>query len=262
MSSGGSVGPPVDPRPARWPERQPIEGRYVTLAPIEASHAPALYEQLCGAGLSPEVRSAVWRYLPGVKEGFETQAEFTEHIAQLPESRDPFYYTVLLPKASADEKADDDGTKPGTPVGYLAYLNIEPGHRSVEIGWVTFSPALQRTRAATEALALAIEHAVQNLGFRRVEWKCDALNTRSRRAAERLGFAPEGLFRAHRIVRGRNRDTAWYAIVDDEDWVRGRVGAALKAWLRPDNFRADGSQVKKLEEIREQLRRDGGDRGV
>ena len=242
----------------------------MTLAPIEASHAPALYEQLCGAGLSPEVRSAVWRYLPGVKEGFETEAEFTEHIAQLQESRDPFWYTVLLAKASADEGAKKAGTNPGTdadtdtgtgtgtPVGYLAYLSIEPGHRSVEIGGLTFSPALQRTRAATEALALAVEHAVEALGYRRVEWKSDALNARSRRAAERLGFAPEGLFRAHRIVRGRNRDTAWYAIVDDADWVRGCVGAALKAWLHPDNFHEDGSQVKKLEEIREQLRRGGG----
>ena len=249
MSTDSLVGPLVDARPARRPERQPIEGRYVTLAPIETSHAPALFERLCGAALLPETRSAIWRFLPGDREGFDTAEEFAAHVARLQESTDPFYYTVL---AALDGEGEGDAR---TPVGYLGYLNIETGHRSLELGWVTFSPVLQRTRAATEAFCLATRHAIEGLGYRRVEWKCDALHARSRRAAARLGFQPEGVFRAHRIVRGRNRDTAWYAIIDDPDWRRGAVAAALDAWLDPANFRPeDGSQIRKLEDIREELR--------
>ncbi|RYP27109.1 hypothetical protein DL767_007806 [Monosporascus sp. MG133] len=248
MSEGVPLGPPVDARPALRPARQAIEGRYVTLAPLDTAHVPALYECLCGPS-----NNVVWAYMPIPNENFASLSEFTEFIAQLSASEDPFLYTVIPKRDLLSEQ--DAGTvraKAGTPVGYLSYLNIEPAHRCTEIGHVAFSPALQRTREASEALALAMRHAFVELRNRRVEWKCDALNAKSRRAAERLGFVYEGLFRKHRVVRGRNRDTAWFSVVDD-DWEEGKVGAALEMWLDPGNF-ADGRQVRTLEQVRQELR--------
>ncbi|RYO77088.1 hypothetical protein DL766_009910 [Monosporascus sp. MC13-8B] len=248
MPEGVPLGPPVDARLALRPERQTIEGRYVTLVPLDTAHAPALYEHLCEPS-----NSAVWTYMPVENENFTSLSRFTEHIAQLSVSEDPFFY-ALIPKQDlpSDGAAGTVKAKAGRPVGYLSYLNIEPAHRCTEIGWVTFSPALQRTTAATEALALVMQHAFEELRNRRVEWKCDALNAKSRRAAERLGFVYEGLFRKHRIVHGRSRDTAWFSVVDD-DWEEGKVGAALEMWLDPGNF-TDGRQVRTLEQVRQELR--------
>lgn len=249
MSEGAllpPLGAPVDdPRPAQWPQRQDIEGRYVTLTPLDAAtHGPALFSQLCGPA-----RAAVWAYMPTSGDEVATPAQFAAHLESQQRSTDMVFYAIV-PKSPPSPHG---GT--GKPAGFVAYLNIAPAHRSVEIGYVTFAPApvLQRTTAATEALGLMMRHALEDLRYRRVEWKCDALNGPSRRAAERLGFVYEGLFRQHRIVRGRNRDTAWFSVTDG-DWTDGAVGAALASWLDPANFRDDGGQVRSLEQIREGLR--------
>jgi RimJ/RimL family protein N-acetyltransferase len=132
-------------------------------------------------------------------------------------------------------------------VGQGSYLRIEPDDGVIEIGHLAFGPALQRTRAATEAVFLLARHAFDELGYRRLEWKCNALNARSCAAAERLGFTFEGVFRQHMVLKGRNRDTAWYAIVDGE-WpaVRG----AFETWLAPGNFDAAGRQRTSLRALR------------
>ncbi|KAK7749223.1 hypothetical protein SLS62_008302 [Diatrype stigma] len=247
------LGAPVDdPRPAQWPKRQDIEGRYVTLTPLDAAaHAPALYARLCGPA-----NAAVWAYMPTSSDEIATPAQFAAHLESHQRSTDMVFYAIVPKKSSSlNGGSSDTGTGTEKPAGFVAYMNIAPAHRSLEIGFVTFAPApfLQRTTAATEALGLMMRHAVEDLRYRRVEWKCDALNGPSRRAAQRLGFVYEGLFRQHRIVRGRNRDTAWFSVTDG-DWTEGAVGAALAAWLDPANFRDDGGQIQPLEQIREGLR--------
>ena len=128
-----------------------------------------------------------------------------------------------------------------------SYLNIVPANGCIEIGHIWFAPPLQKTRAATEAILLMIRHAFEDLACRRVEWKCDSLNEASRRAARRFGFSYEGTFRQHMIIKGRNRDTAWFAILDHE-WPRVRAG--FERWLDPDNFDAAGRQRENLRSLR------------
>ena len=134
----------------------------------------------------------------------------------------------------------------GCALGQAAYMRIDPTQGSIEIGSIWLAPRLQRTAAATEAIYLLARHAFDDLGYRRLEWKCNALNAPSRRAAERFGFRFEGVFRKAQIVKGHSRDTAWYSIVDDE-WPA--VRAAFKAWLDPANFNAVGGQKRPLAEL-------------
>ena len=129
------------------------------------------------------------------------------------------------------------------PAGVCSYLEIVPEHGTIEIGNIWFAPALQRTTGATEAIQLLLSHAFDELGYRRVEWKCNSLNAPSRAAAERFGFRFEGIFARHRVVKGRNRDTAWYAITDDR-WAALRE--AFAQWLSPENFDSDGNQRRSL----------------
>ncbi len=124
-------------------------------------------------------------------------------------------------------------------------MRIEPAHRVIEVGNILYTPALQRTRAATEAMYLLARHIFEDLGYRRYEWKCNALNQPSRRAALRLGFTFEGIFRQHYIVKGRNRDTAWYSMLDSE-WPPNK--AAFESWLDPSNFDSNGHQIASLSE--------------
>ena len=138
----------------------------------------------------------------------------------------------------------------GRACGMASYLNIAPKNGTIEIGHIWFAPVLQRTRAATESLFLLMRHAMDDLRYRRLEWKCNALNDASRRAARRLGFRFEGIFHRHMVVKGRNRDTAWYSIVDHE-WPA--VRANLEAWLAPDNFAAGGQQKRSLGELNRAL---------
>jgi RimJ/RimL family protein N-acetyltransferase len=230
------LGDIIDAQPAKVPQHLTITGQYVALEPIAASHAPALYQQLCLN--SPE---RTWAYVPAGP--FESEESFAEHVDKLVVSRDPLFFTVIT-------KSGLPAIAPGSPVGYLSLMRIDVKNRGVEIGHITLSAALQRTTAATEALFLAMRHCFEGLGNRRLEWKCDSLNAKSRRAAQRLGFVPEGVFRKHLIVRGRSRDTAWFSIVDDE-WPARK--AALERWLDGENFDAEGRQKKTLDEIRKDL---------
>jgi RimJ/RimL family protein N-acetyltransferase len=139
-----------------------------------------------------------------------------------------------------------EGEYAGVPAGVASYLRIEPGTGQIEVGSILLARALQRTRAATEAISLLMRHAFDDLGYRRFEWKCDSLNEPSRRAAARLGFVHEGRFRNHMITKGRNRDTDWYSVTDAE-WPA--VKAAHERWLDPANFDADGRQLTALSDL-------------
>lgn len=225
------VGPPVPGWTARpAPSRTPMEGLRVRLEPLDpARHARALFEAYSA---DP---GGMWTYLPvGPYARFEDYLADAERDAR---SEDPLVFAIL----DRDE---------GRPLGQASYLRIAPASGVIEVGSIRFSPALKRTALATEAMYLMARRAFEELGYRRYEWKCDALNAPSRRAAERLGFRFEGIFRKHMIVKGRSRDTAWYAITDDE-WPL--VKAALQAWLDPANFDAEGRQRRSLSALREAL---------
>jgi RimJ/RimL family protein N-acetyltransferase len=205
------------PRPR--PGRTTLEGRYCRLEPLDASiHAATLFAASGG---------------PGAEERFRFLAEpapdapaFAAWIERAAGSEDPLFHAVV-------DRAS------GRAEGRQSFLRITPEHGAIEIGHVLWGPAIARTRVATEALFLYAAHAFDALGYRRFEWKCDAANEASRRAALRFGFAYEGTFRQHMVVRGRNRDTAWFAMTDG-DWPR--VRERLEAWLRPANFDAEGRQ--------------------
>ncbi len=217
---GLPIGPEVAAHEARRPERISIAGRDVMLVPIDvAAHGPVLHALSHG----PE-RDAQWRYL---WDGpYLSEAAFLDNLAQKAASLDPFFFSIV-------ERAS------GRAVGVASYLRITPKDRVIEVGSILFTPALQRTRGATEAMFLMARYAFDTLGYRRYEWKCDALNAPSRRAAARLGFQFEGIFRQHMIVKGRSRDTAWFAMLD-RDWPA--IRAAYEAWLDPANFDAAGRQ--------------------
>jgi len=196
----------------------------VTLRPFDlASQAEALYQATHG----PE-REELWRYMG---EGpFAGRADYEAAFEKKAKSIDPFFFAII-----------DNAT--GLPVGQASYLRMEPAHRSIEVGHIIFTPALQRSVGATEAMYLMARHAFHDLGYRRYEWKCNALNQPSRRAALRLGFTFEGVFRQHMIVKGRNRDTAWFSMLDAEWPLRQ---ANFEQWLAPSNFDAAGRQKLSL----------------
>jgi RimJ/RimL family protein N-acetyltransferase len=212
-------------KPAQRPRRVAFDGGYVRLEPFGDDHRSGLHESL------REGDPALWDHLPYGPFGHR---EWDEWFAASAASDDPLLFAVV------------DRAR-GAPVGQAAYLRIEPAHGVIEIGHLAFGAALQRTPGATEAIYLLARHAFEDLGYRRLEWKCDALNARSRRAAERFGFTYEGVFRQHMVVKGRNRDTAWFSIVDGE-WPARR--AAFEAWLAPANFDAAGRQRQRLADLR------------
>jgi RimJ/RimL family protein N-acetyltransferase len=213
---------------AQRPQRQALEGVRVRLEPFDAArHGAALYSALHDHDGDP----SLWDYLPyGPFEKSDWDAWFAASAA----SDDPLFFAVL-----------DRGS--GAPMGQASYLRIEPEQGVIEIGHIALGPALQRTPEATEAIFVLARHAFDDLGYRRLEWKCDALNARSRGAAERFGFTFEGVFRQHMIIKGRNRDTAWFSIIDRE-WPTIRAG--FEQWLAPDNFGQAGLQRRSLAEIR------------
>ena len=213
--NGEALGEPVVWRPVDAPVRRTHRGAHVVLRPVDAaSDAESLY----AVSRDP----ATWTYLPGGP--YANAAALGEALAVAERSDDPLYFTLVVD---------------GRPVGTASYLRITPEFGVIEIGHIWFGAPLRRTTAATEAIFLLARHVFEDLGYRRLEWKCDALNAPSRRAAERFGFTFEGVFRQHQVVKGRNRDTAWYAIVD-EDWPAVRAG--FERWLAPANFDADGAQ--------------------
>lgn len=191
---------------------------------MDVSDAQALYAVSHPPGGDP----AIWTYLP--YGPFDGPGALREALVSATSSQDPVYFTL----ATLPEER---------PVGMSAYLRITPEHGVVEIGHIWFGAPLARTTAATEAIYLLARHALDELGYRRLEWKCNARNAGSRRAAERFGFVFEGVFRQHMVVKGRNRDTAWYAITDRE-WPSIRRGFA--AWLAPENFDSRGCQRRSL----------------
>jgi RimJ/RimL family protein N-acetyltransferase len=205
---------------ARNPRRTTLEGQIVRVAPLDpAKHTDALYQATHG----PE-REAIWRYM---SDGpFENARRFHESLEAKAASEDPLYFAIV------DRRSQQ-------AVGYAAYLRIDPANRVIEVGSIVYAPGFQRTTGATEAMYLMARHAFEELGYRRYEWKCNALNQASRNAALRLGFTFEGIFRQHMLVKGRNRDTAWYAMLDGE-WPERK--ACLETWLDPANFDQEGRQ--------------------
>jgi RimJ/RimL family protein N-acetyltransferase len=196
----------------------------VILRPVRADDADSLY----AVSHPPEGDPAIWTYLP---DGPYENARHMRAALELAErSEDPLFYSLV--------RVTD-----ARPLGVAAYLRITPEYGVIEIGHIWFGSPLQRTTAATEAIFLLARHAFDELGYRRLEWKCNALNAASRRAADRFGFMFEGIFRKHQVIKGRNRDTAWYAITD-EQWSAIRLG--FEAWLDPANFNADGAQRQPL----------------
>jgi RimJ/RimL family protein N-acetyltransferase len=216
--SAGEALPGWEPR-AR-PGRSPLRGAYVLLAPVDPS---ADAEPLFEASRDP----AIWTYL--FDGPYERLDDFRRMLEQAAPLEDPLRYTIV---------------RDGRPEGMASYMRITPEHGVIEIGNIWFGTPMQRTTGATEAIYLLARNAFDTLGYRRLEWKCNALNAASRRAAERFGFECEGVFEQHMVVKGRNRDTAWYAITDKR-WPA--VHAAFDAWLDPANFDADGRQLTALD---------------
>ena len=225
------LGQPVGLLVPRW--RAPARpvgagqaGTHVRLERLNARlHGPSLH-----AAARADRSGESWTYM--AYGPFANEADHLSWIESVAEATDPLFLAIVNPQGQA--------------LGHASFMRIVPRHGVLEIGHVYFSPALQRTAAATEALMLMLSEAF-SLGYRRVEWKCNALNTTSRRAAERLGFRFEGVFRSSMVVKGRNRDTAWFAMLDHE-WPR--VQAAMQAWLAPDNFDERGRQRKALSALR------------
>lgn len=212
--------------PPPVPPLEPLEGRYCRVVPLSGTHADSLHAAnlLDGEG-------RMWAYLP--YGPFDSAASYDEWVQAKSASRDPMFLTIV------DRAAD-------RPVGVASYMRIDPANGAIEVGHLAYSPLLQRTAAATEAMFLMMEQ-VFALGYRRYEWKCDALNAPSRVAALRLGFTFEGIFRQAAVVKGRNRDTAWYSVIDRE-WPALRE--AFRRWLEPANFDAEGRQRVRLAELR------------
>lgn len=224
-SLGQPIGFPVPNWTARQrPPRAPMEGRFVRIEILdEALHAAELF-----AANAQDRAGRIWTYLP--YGPFAEESAYRSWVAGMAESEDPLFHAII-------DKAR------GSASGVASYLRIEPAIGVIEVGHINYAPALQRTAAATEAMYLLMKRVFDELGYRRYEWKCDALNAPSRAAAERLGFIYEGTFRQATIYKGRNRDTAWYAIID-ADWPK--IRAVYEAWLDPSNFDAGGKPRQRL----------------
>jgi RimJ/RimL family protein N-acetyltransferase len=217
------LGSSIHHSPARRPGRDAIHGHFVTLVPLDpAIHADDLWNGV-------RQHDDLWLYL--FEGPFPERAGFDMYLAQKAASNDQLFFAIV-------ERAS------GRAVGYASFMRIEPVHGVIEVGSILYTPGLQRTAAATEAMYLMARHVFEELGYRRYEWKCNAKNEPSRQAAVRLGFTFEGIFRQHMVVKGRNRDTAWYSMLDSE-WPARK--AAFERWLDPGNFDVQGKQRKALE---------------
>ena len=223
-----SVGGKVDATPARRPQRRKLEGRGVSVVPLD----PLVHGDSLFAGTQGAENENLWRYL--FEGPFATRAAFDSYLKQKASSEDPLFYAIL-------DQASGDA------VGHAAYMRIEPAHRVIEVGSILYTARLQRTAGATEAMYLMARHVFEDLGYRRYEWKCNALNAPSRSAAVRLGFRFEGVFRQHMIVKGCNRDTAWFSMLDSE-WPKRK--AAFERWLDASNFDANGQQKVSLSALK------------
>lgn len=227
------IGPEVDATPRPVPARGRISGQHVELEPLHVRHVPELWR---AAAFGTTEGDSSWDYLG--YGPFATEASLRAHVGAFAATLDPIAWAVR-PVAT------------GVASGWLTLMDIQPGNAAIEIGNIWFAPVLQRTRAASEAMFLLLRLAADELGYRRLVWKCNALNAPSRRAGERLGFVFEGVLRSHLVVKGRLRDTAYFSILADE-WPACRD--ALLAWLDPGNFGSDGTALRSLPKLREELR--------
>lgn len=223
----GDALPDWQPRPA--PQRHTLQGRLCYLEPLAGKHAEALF---AAHQLAPDTRSWTWL----LREPDSSVEEFSAWVASVAELSDPLHFAVI-----------DRQTR--QPVGSLALMRIDANNGVIEVGHVHFSPLLSRTAMATEAHWLLMRYAFDTLGYRRYEWKCNSLNEPSRRAARRLGFHYEGRFRQALVIKGHNRDTDWFSIIDAE-WPQ--IDSAMQRWLASDNFSVDGQQIRTLESLRPQ----------
>ncbi len=206
------------------PSAAVLSGRTCRLEPLKAArHAAALHAAYC-----ENSDGSSWTYMP--YGPFASEADYVGFVEDMQDKEDPVFYAIV------DSETD-------RPVGAGAYLRIDPPMGVIEVGHLSYAPALQRTVASTEAMYLMMRHVFDDLGYRRYEWKCDSLNAPSRAAAERLGFRYEGTFRQGVTYKSRNRDTTWLSILDSE-WPAAKQ--ALEAWLAPANFDERGEQKKRL----------------
>ena len=219
------IGPERDPTPRPLPARVPIRGQHAHLEPLHVRHVPDLWRAVQGADAS-------WAYLG--YGPFPSEAALRAHVAVLAAQHDPMAWAVRV-------------VSTGLVSGWLTLMDVQPQNAAIELGNIWFAPAMQRTRASTEAMFLLLRLAADELGYRRLVWKCNALNAPSRRAADRLGFIYEGTLRAHMVVKGRERDTAMYSIRADE-WPARRD--AILAWLDDANFAPDGTARRPLAALR------------
>jgi RimJ/RimL family protein N-acetyltransferase len=215
--TGQPIGLPVDPTPAPRPGPVTLKGRYGRLEKLKAEHAAELGTAFAG-------HDRVWTYI-STDGPFASAVEFSAFIAKRAAADDPYAYAIV----DSSERA----------VGYVTLLRIVPEMRVIEVGHVLYSPALQRTPLGTETQYLLARYIFETLSYRRYEWKCDALNAASRRAALRYGFVYEGTFRQNMIAKGRNRDVAWFAMLDSE-WPERKRN--FERWLAPENFDSAGRQ--------------------
>ncbi|EQL38780.1 GNAT family acetyltransferase [Blastomyces gilchristii SLH14081] len=229
-------GPIVPENPAIPPIRKSLHGQTISLEPLTLEHADSLFTCLGGTD-----NGSIWDYMPDGP--FTSEAEFDIFIASLAKSEQRVFFSVI-------DRTGLNAHYRGKAIGFLSLLRIDVSNRVVEIGFVTFARMLQRTTAATEVFYLMLKYVFDELHFRRCEWKCNDFNEPSKRAAIRLGFVFEGVFRNHMIVKGRNRDSAWFSIVDHE-W-EGEVMVALEKWLSAGNFDAEGRQKQDLVSIRQE----------
>jgi RimJ/RimL family protein N-acetyltransferase len=222
--TGQPVGVVIDARPAGRPEAVTQAGRYGNVERLDPPrHGATLWEAVRG-------HDRIWTYM--AYGPFADEAAFSSWLASRAALTDPYSYAIVAPAGHA--------------IGIATLMTIRPEMRVVEVGNILLAPSLQRTALATEAQYLLARYAFETLGYRRYEWKCDALNGASRRAALRFGFSFEGIFRDHMIVKSRSRDTAWFAMLEAE-WPARK--AAFERWLVPENFASDGMQKTKLGEL-------------
>jgi len=219
--TGQPIGLPVDPTPAPRPGPVTLQGRYGRLEKLKPEHAADLWAAFAG-------HDQVWTYI-STDGPFASAAEFVPFIAMRAAAADPYAYAIV-------DRSD-------RAVGYVTLLRIEPDMRVIEVGHVLYSPALQRTPLGTETQYLLARYVFETLGYRRYEWKCNALNAPSWRAALRYGFSYEGTFRQHIIAKGRNRDNAWFSMLDSE-WPARKCN--FERWLAPENFDSEGRQKLSL----------------
>ncbi|OAN43033.1 GNAT family acetyltransferase [Paramagnetospirillum marisnigri] len=225
---GQPVGEPVPGWTGRpRPPHAVVEGRFCRLEPLDCDrHGPQLYN-----GITEDKEGQTWTYL--YYGPFESESDFRAWLCAAAASTDPLFFAVV-----------DKVT--GVALGVVSYLRIEPAGGAIAVGHIIFAPSLRRTPAATECMFLLLRQAFDGLGYRRCEWRCDALNGKSRAAAQRFGFRLEGTFRQATVNKGRNRDTACFSIIDSE-WPH--IRDSFERWLRPENFGPDGLQRERLSQM-------------